>query len=175
MRRAALALVLAVAVLAGCGGGGGGDKDKAGGGGSGSQGRSQAPPPPPGGAKGQSAEERVVRGWIAALNQRDYDKAADYFARGAVVQQTDAVRLRTHAQAVVFNRSLPCRAQVSEVRDEGRTVLATFKLLDGPGGKCQPGNGGVASARVRCRIRDGRFLEWRQLPPSSDAPKGDTV
>lgn len=174
MSRAALALLLAVAALAGCGGGGDG-KSAGGGSGSDSPSRSQGPAPPPGGAKGQSAEERVVRGWIAALDSPDYGKAAGYFARGAIVQQTEAIRLRTRAQAVAFNRSLPCKARVSEVRDEGRTVLVTFKLLDGPGAKCEPGNGGVASARVRCRIRDGRFVEWRQLPAPSDAPEGNTV
>ena len=170
MTRAGVAAVLAVLALAGCGGG----DDSANREGGSREGRSQGPAPPAGGKGAQSEEERVVRGWIKALDGLDYDRAADYFDRGAIVQQTAAIRLRTREQAIAFNRSLPCKAEVSEVRDEGPTVLATFRLRDGPGGRCEP-PGGVASARVRCRIRDGRFVEWRQLPAGQDVPEGDTI
>jgi hypothetical protein len=112
----------------------------------------------------------VVRGWIAALNQRRYGKAADYFARGAVVQQTVPIRLATRKAAIAFNKGLPCRGKVTDVREEGKSVLFTVRLFDGPGGRCEPRDGSVASARVRCVIRDGRFLAWRQLPEDQGVP-----
>jgi hypothetical protein len=159
VRRAGAALA-ACALLAGCGGGGDkADKPE----------RSAGPVP------ADASAERVVRGWIAALNRGDYDRAADYFAPGAIVQQTAVIHLRTHREAEAFNRSLPCKARVTEVRDQGRAVLATFKLLNGPGGRCQPRDGSVAAARVRCVIRHGRFLEWRQLPKGLDVPQGKSV
>lgn len=116
-----------------------------------------------------------MRGWIAALNQGRYGKAADYFARGAVVQQTVPIKLTTRKAAIAFNRSLPCRAKVTEVREEGKSVLATFRLFDGPGGRCEPRDGSVASARVRCVIRRGRFLAWRQLPESQGRPESKSA
>jgi hypothetical protein len=126
-------------------------------------------------ASGRSSSEQVVRGWIAALNARKYGKAADYFARGAVVQQTVPVRLGTRKSAIAFNKSLPCRGKVTEVRAEAKSVLFTVRLFDGPGGRCEPSDGSVASARVRCVIRHGRFLAWRQLPEGQGVPKSKSA
>lgn len=163
MRRVGVTLVAGV-LLAGCGGGS--EKPH-------KPGRAAGPAPP---AKAQSSSERVVRGWIAALNKRRYGKAADYFARGAVVQQTVPIKLTTRRAAIAFNRSLPCTAKVTDVKDEGKSVLATFRLFDGPGGRCEPRDGSIASARVRCVISRGRFLAWHQLPESrSPEPGGRSV
>jgi hypothetical protein len=110
----------------------------------------------------------LIRGWSASLNASDYVAAASFFAPGAIVEQVAERRLRDRADAVLFNQSLPCRARVTKVRDEGDTTLAAFSLREGPGGPCH----GVV--RVRFTIRDGKFKEWRQLPERR-RPPGDTI
>ena len=111
-------------------------------------------------------EERVIRGWLLALDRQDYDGAAYYFAPGAIIDQGDPYRLRDASQARTFNASLPCRADLIDVEDEGRKVLATFRLRRGPGGPCS------GEVQVRYTIREGKFTEWRQLP-QRDPPPGD--
>src|SRR5215211_7671401 len=117
-----------------------------------------AEPMPPG-------DGRAVRGWIEALDEGEYARAASFFARGAIVQQADEFRLPDRHAAEIFNRGLPCRADLSDLEDEGRTVVGTFRLRDGPGGQCE------GEVRVRFTIRHGRFFEWRQLgePPGEIA------
>jgi hypothetical protein len=105
-----------------------------------------------------SYEGRVIRGWLLALERQDYEQAAYYFAPGAIIDQGHPFRLRTPAQARDFNASLPCRADLVRLRDEGRRVLATFALHEGPGGGCS------GLVKVRYTIRKGKFTEWRQLP-----------
>ncbi len=112
-----------------------------------------------------SSDERLIQAWIAALQLEDYKRAGSFFARGAIVDQGFPDRLKTRADAVEFNRSLPCRAEVRDVEDEGRTSLATFQLYDGPGGPC------TGSVRVRFTILHRRFEVFRQLP---DSPADDT-
>jgi len=115
---------------------------------------------------GEASEVSKIRAWSRALNDGDFAEAASFFAEGAVVEQLEEKLLVDRDAAVAFNRSLPCRADVTDVKDEGETLVAAFRLRDGPGGPC----GGAA--RVRFRFEDGKFAEWRQLsaPP---APKGD--
>ncbi|MDQ3588141.1 MAG: nuclear transport factor 2 family protein [Actinomycetota bacterium] len=148
MRRA---LALGVVLLAGCGGG------------------DEPEPKLPGPQKG-SAEERAIRGWSEALNRGDYDEAAGFFARGALVEQVRSLRLRDHEAAREFNRSLPCRAEVTDVKREGGTLVAAFKLRAGTG----PPRSCGGDARVRFRFRDGKFSEWRQLAEPSEE-EGDVI
>ena len=133
-------MLLAGLALAGCGGG---DPEP----------RLDRPQP-------RSAQERAIRGWSAAVNRGDYAEAGRFFARGAVVEQVRAFRLRDAEAAERFSRSLPCRAEVTDVRRRGGALIAAFRL--------QPGTGPAAAcegdARVSFRFRGGRFSEWRQLP-----------
>jgi len=122
-------------------------------------------PAPQGGA-----EERAIRGWSAAVNRGDYDEAAGFFAAGALVEQVRAFRLADRDAAVEFNRSLPCRADVTDVEREGASFVAAFRLRPGTG----PGESCRGDARVRFRFRGGRFSEWRQLAEPGSAP-GDVV
>ena len=114
---------------------------------------------------GEPDEAAAIRGWSAALNREEYSKAASYFAEDAIVEQAGELRLPDREAAVAFNRSLPCKADVTDVEDEGDTVLAAFRLRGGPAGGCDGG-----TARVRFRFRDGKFAEWRQLaePPPAE-------
>lgn len=135
------AAVLAAAVVAGCGGG-----------------SSDETPVP------KQTDRDVIRGWIAALDAGDYVAAASYFAKNAVVQQSDVFRLRTQVEAEEFNRGLPCKADLGDTKDEGRTTVAVFRLRRGPGGPCH------GSVRVRFTIDGGKMKAWRQLPRRESGP-----
>jgi hypothetical protein len=138
VRRLAAVAVLAVAI-AGCGGGDDSDPQ----------------------LKTKLTDKQVIAGWLAALNAGDYASAGSFFARGAIVQQAEVFRLRNRAAAERFNSRLPCKGNLGRVRDEGKTTLANFHLRRGPGGNCH----GVV--QVRFTIRQGKFIEWRQLPEPS--------
>jgi hypothetical protein len=151
VRQVLISLVLASLLAAGC------DSDSE---------RAETKPAP---ARAPSSEERIVRAWITALNEGDYDRAARYFAKGAIVDQGHPIRLPNAAAARFFNRSLPCRAELVGVEDEpGPKALAAFTLSDGPGGPCE------GRARVRVTVKDGLFTEWRQLPEEAQ-PSGPVV
>lgn len=149
-----LALALVAVALTGCDGSGGDDeKPKR------SQQESAAEKP---------SDARIIRAWSRALNSRNYDLAAAFFAPKAIVDQGTPFRLPNRAAAVAFNRSLPCKGTITEVEDEGATSLASFRLSKGPGGPCR------GRARVRFTIRDGKFREFRQLP-GAPIPQGDAA
>jgi hypothetical protein len=150
MRGAVLVLVAALVLLGGC------DEDEP----------ADDPLPPPT-QRGAEYEKRVIRGWLLALQRDDYDGAAYFFARGALIDQGDPYRLRGQAEARIFNASLPCRADLAGVKDEpGPRSLASFRLREGPGGPCS----GIV--KVRFTIRNGKFTEWRQLPEEPGQPEG---
>jgi hypothetical protein len=122
-------------------------------------------PLPPPVQRGADYEKRVIRGWLLALGRDDYAGAADFFARGALIDQGEPYRLRSPAAARIFNASLPCRADLAGVEDEpGPRSLASFRLRAGPGGPCS----GIV--KVRFTIRKGKFTEWRQLPEEPESP-----
>jgi hypothetical protein len=122
-------------------------------------------PLPPPTQRGAEYEQRVIRGWLLALNRDDYDGAADYFASGAIIDQGEPFRLRGRSDARIFNAGLPCRADLEDVEDEpGPKSLASFRLRAGPGGPCS----GIV--KVRFTIRAGKFTVWRQLPEEPEAP-----
>ena len=162
MKRAA-GMLAAVALTAGGCSLGDGDEPRAPGGG-----QEESERQAPGGAgprAGEPGEAQAIRAWSMALNSEDYEKAASFFAEGAIVEQAGEVRLPDEDAAVAFNRSLPCKADVTDLEDEGETVLAAFRLRGGPAGGCDGG-----TARVRFRFEDGKFSEWRQLtaPPPAE-------
>lgn len=115
------------------------------------------------------AARRLIGDWLGALNAGEYDRAASFFARDAVVDQGRAFRLRDRAAARFFNASLPCRADLVGVDDEpGPKALASFRLRTGPGGPC------AGTVKVRFTIRASHFTEWRQLPQEEE-PAGPVV
>jgi ketosteroid isomerase-like protein len=122
-----------------------------------------------GGSEETPDEQQAVREWIDALNDERYERAASFFADGAIVEQTREIRLDGRADAIRFNRSLPCKAEVTDLDDEGDTLLAAFRLRGGSAGGCDGG-----SARVRFTFRDGKFSEWRQLAEPA-TPPGDVL
>ncbi|MBA2504387.1 MAG: cytochrome c oxidase assembly protein [Thermoleophilaceae bacterium] len=111
-----------------------------------------------------NADEKVIRDWITKLNEGDVEGAADLFADDAIVEQAEEVRLKGHKDAVEFNRSLPCKAKLTDVDPEGTTSLASF-ALDGGSPGCDSG------VQVRFLILDGKIEQWRQLP----TPQGEVA
>jgi hypothetical protein len=115
-------------------------------------------PLPPLEQSGAEYEKRVIRGWLLALGRDDYEGAAHFFARRALIDQGEPYRLEGPTDAKSFNASLPCRADLAGVEDEpGPRSLASFRLREGPGGPCS----GIV--KVRFTIRKGKFTVWRQL------------
>jgi hypothetical protein len=119
---------------------------------------------------GEPPEAAQIRGWSRELNAGHFEQAASFFARNAVVEQVQKVRLPDRSAAVDFNRSLPCRADVTDVKSEGRTVVAAFRLRPGKG----PKSACDSAARVRFRFSGGKFTEWRQLMEPA-APSAGSV
>ena len=117
---------------------------------------------------GKASPESVVRAWSKALNAGDNQGAADLFALGAeVVQGPVVIRLRTHADAVVWNAGLPCSGRIVALSTHGATVTATFLLGDRPTSACDgPGN----RATAVFRIRGGKIVLWHQVPNTSPPP-----
>ncbi len=140
--RLALALVLAAllaALLAGCGGGG-------------------TPSP-----------ASVVRAWSKAIDAGDNERAAALFAPGAVIVQNQQYVLRTHADAVAWNASLPCSGKIVHMSVDGENVTATFVLGDRPGSRCD-GPGQEASAVFQ--VHHGKIVLWHQVPNPGNGPSG---
>ena len=80
----------------------------------------------------------MIRGLLLALERMDYDGAAYYFARGAIIDQGEPYPLEGPVGGAGLQLfSLPCRADLAGVRDEGRTVLASFRLRRGTRGPLQ--------------------------------------
>jgi limonene-1,2-epoxide hydrolase len=122
------------------------------------------------GCSGSSKDspESIVRAWSKALNAGDNQSAADLFAPGAqVIQGPVVIRLRTHADAVVWNAGLPCSGRIVAIATRGATVTATFLLGNRPTSACD-GPGHRATAVFR--IRGGKIVLWHQVPAAPPPP-----
>jgi hypothetical protein len=153
---AAIAFVLVA--LAGCGGSGTSTSRK-----------------PAGQARVDPAQAAsVIRRWVDTLRRGDIAGAASFFALPSVVENgTPPIVLHTRADARLFNRSLPCGAQLLKTSSSGRFTTATFRLTERPGpGACGGGTG--QTARTTFVIRGGRITEWRRVA-DNPAPAGPVI
>jgi hypothetical protein len=112
-------------------------------------------------------DERVIRGWNAAVNGGDYKRAGAYFAPHAIVSQDYVLRFPSRRAAVEWNSGFPCRADITFIKAEPLTTLAGFHLRQGPHGGCKGGG----SAQVRFTIRRGLIQRWQQLLKPPGAPQ----
>jgi len=113
---------------------------------------------------------RVVRAWADTLRRGEVRAAARYFALPSLVSNgTAPIKLETRAEAELFNRTLPCGAEVIDAEPAPHGFfIATFRLTERPGaGKCGSGTGGTA--RTAFRIRDERITDWLRV---QDIPSG---
>ena len=155
----AVAALLAALALAGCGGGGGAETSG-----------------PAGGLPPGHTSVLVIDEWAKTLRRGDVSGAADLFALPSVVENgTPPINLRSRADAISFNRSLPCGAKLVRARPDGRYIAATFRLTERPGGACGSGVGELA--RTAFLIRDGKIAEWHRLPDRGGgaSPSGPIV
>jgi hypothetical protein len=147
---------LALAVLAGCGDDSEESADTAG---------TAAETEPAGDVPGDAdpEAEQVIAAWAEALRRGDVETAASYFAIPSVAENGPLLlRIRSEADAVSFNESLPCGGDLIRAEGEGDFTTATFRLTERPGpGTCGQGTGETAKAAFV--IRDGEIVEWRRV------------
>jgi hypothetical protein len=118
------------------------------------------------GAPLRADAEIVIRRWLAALREADFERAASYFRVPVRVQSGPRIEdLGTRRQVESWNRSLPCGAVLERLRP-GRDgfVVATLQLTDRAGSTC--GSGTSGRARTAIRVQGGRISEWYSLPAS---------
>lgn len=106
--------------------------------------------------------EEVVRAWSRALNSGDNGAAADLFAIGARIEQSGLeLTVRTRADALAWNRSLPCSGRIVEIETSGEDATATFLLGNRRTSRCDAPGGRVAAV---FRVQEGKIVLFRQLP-----------
>jgi hypothetical protein len=128
----------------------------------------EQPPQVPGGADPAAVE--VIEEWSTALRGGDVEGAAGVFALPSEAQNGPlGIEIEERADAVRFNESLPCGAELERAIDHAGVVIATFRLTERPGpGRCGTGTGELA--RTAFRIADGEIVEWLRVPGPTDAP-----
>lgn len=113
--------------------------------------------------------EDVVRAWSRALNAGDNGAAADLFAQGAQIEQASLrLTVRTRADALAWNRSLPCSGRIVELVTTGDDATATFVLGNRGTSACDAPGGRVTAT---FRVRDGKIVLFRQLPAGTVPPE----
>jgi hypothetical protein len=187
MRRACLA-VLAVAVaglMSACGSSHGGPAHRA----AAVPKISQLPTPGPTGKPANPAAVAVIKAWSSTLRRGDVRGAARYFALPSELINSGttgpvAIYIRTFAQAVSANASLPCGAVFVSADQRGRYVNALFRLTNRPGQGGGCGGGAGVTARTNFVIAHGKIQQWIRAPddpgdnpgpspaPPSPAPSG---
>lgn len=124
-------------------------------------------PPEEAVADADADDLEVITSWIGRLSDGDVKGAAELFALPSVAENGSLVtRIETREEALAFNDSLPCGAEVTAAATTGEFTTATFRLTERPGGGCGQGVGGTAATSFV--IKDGRIAEWRRVGTDSD-------
>ena len=112
----------------------------------------------PGGADPEATQ--VIEDWATALREGDVEAAAEYFELPSVAQNgTPPLELDSRRDVILFNRALPCGAELIRAEEDGRFTVATFELTERPGpGEC--GDGVGTEAKTAFVIEDGLITEW---------------
>lgn len=124
----------------------------------------EAAPPDP-----DASDEEVIDNWAKALTDGDTDAAAEYFALPSVAENGILIDIKNRDDAVLFNESLPCGAELENAETDGEFTTASFRLTSRPGSPECPGEG--ATAQTTFVIEDGLIQEWRRADvPGDEAP-----
>ena len=118
-------------------------------------------------------DAQVIEDWAQALSEGDVEAAATFFAIPSVAENGVLVEIQSEADAVAFNKSLPCGAEVEATTSEGSFTTASFRLTERPGGGCGPGTGG--KAQTSFVIESGLIVEWRRVDGPQPEPDSRTV
>jgi SnoaL-like domain len=114
------------------------------------------------GGESHKTPAQVIRAWSAALNRGDDEAAAALFDSRVVFVAGDYQRvLRTHAQALAFNRELGWCGPIVRIAREGEEIVAQFSLASRRSGRCERGSGERAS--VAFLVRDGKIVRFDQI------------
>jgi hypothetical protein len=135
------------------------------------------PTGPPTGRPAPAADVTVIRGWADALRRGNVAEAARYFALPSeMVNSTGTggalvLQIRTAAEAVAAQKTLPCGARLLSTKRHGGYVNALFALTGrpGPGGSNCAGGAGT-SARTDFLIAGGRIVKWIRAPSEPGDP-----
>jgi hypothetical protein len=116
------------------------------------------------------ADVEVIAGWTEALAGGDVEAAAAYFATPSVAENGILYEIEDEDDALRFNASLPCGAELIGAETQGEFTTATFRLKERPGpGVCGDGVGGTAQTAFV--IEGSKIVEWRRVGlPGSEGP-----
>jgi SnoaL-like domain len=115
-----------------------------------------------GGGDHASSPAEVVRAWSAAVNRGDNEAAAALFgARVRFVAGDYQTVLRTHAEALRFNRAIGWCGPILRMARTGGEIVAQFSLASRPNGHCE--RGGRERGSVAFRVRDGKIVFFDQI------------
>ncbi|MDQ3572693.1 MAG: hypothetical protein M3383_07530 [Actinomycetota bacterium] len=118
-------------------------------------------------------DAQVIEDWAQALSEGDTEAAAAFFAIPSVAENGILVEIESEADAVAFNSSLPCGAEVEGTTSEGSFTTASFRLTERPGGGCGTGTGGTAQTSFV--IESGLIVEWRRIDGPQPEPDSQSV
>jgi hypothetical protein len=122
-------------------------------------------------AEADGEDVQVIRDWAEALSDGDVQAAAEFFAIPSVAENGGLLHIEERDDAVLFNQSLPCGAELESTEPDGEFITATFRLDRRPGAAACPGEG--ETALTNFKIEDGLIVEWRRVPGLSEPATGD--
>jgi hypothetical protein len=113
---------------------------------------------------------QVIDEWAKTLATGDIEGAAAFFATPSVAENGILYEIRDEDDALRFNASLPCGAELIGAETQGEFTTATFRLKERPGpGVCGDGVGGTAQTAFV--IEGSKIVEWRRVGlPGSEEP-----
>jgi hypothetical protein len=159
VRPVVIAVVLAGTLLGACGGGDDEPADE-----------------PDTGIAGDAdpGDVQVIDEWAKTLASGDVEGAAKFFAIPSVAENGILVEIEDEDDALRFNASLPCGAELIAAESEGEFTTATFRLTERPGrGKCGDGTG--ETAQTTFVIEGSKIVEWRRVGLPGEEPSGQVT
>jgi hypothetical protein len=114
---------------------------------------------------------RVIDEWARTLASGDVEGAAAFFAIPSVAENGILYAIEDEDDALRFNASLPCGAELIAAETEGEFTTATFRLTERPGrGTCGDGTG--ETAQTTFVIDGSKIVEWRRVGLPGEQPSG---
>ena len=114
------------------------------------------------------ADVRVIDEWAKTLASGDVEGAAELFAIPSVAENGILIEIEDENDALRFNASLPCGAELIGAESQGEFTTATFRLIERPGaGRLRRRHGRNGADLVR-----DRGLQDRRVAPGRPARGG---